>query len=130
VSPTAIRYPARAAARARVLREGGWSSEAIAGFIEREFGARPTRGTVLRWCDPDFAERVDRWRRATNMRANAERWTFRVGGQRPSDEYRTAFVRRLAGEGVSAQAIGKVCGVVFGEPLTRDQVYGLLRRES
>lgn len=130
MSPTAVRHPVRMATRACELREAGWSSGQIAGILEREFGARPTRGTVLRWCDPRFAERVEQWRRASNMNANAKRWTFRVGGSNPSREYREAFVRRLDAEGVSIPDISRVYGVVFGERFSKDQVAWLLRKDA
>src|SRR4051812_42604412 len=52
------------------LKAGGWGDTQIANIIGRENGRRPTRMTVRRWTDPDWAahDRKAERRRQTGMR--------------------------------------------------------------
>jgi hypothetical protein len=55
-------YPAKYSVRARELHAAGWRQFEICALLEKEFGQRPSGRSVLRWCDPDYAEteRFDR----------------------------------------------------------------------
>jgi hypothetical protein len=109
-------------ARARELYDAGWGYRKITRLLANELGVQVSHDTVKRWTDPEFARRARERATARNRRVWSARWEFQLGGARPSDEYRVAFMRRLRSEGVSCAAVGKVCGVVFGQPLTHHQV--------
>jgi hypothetical protein len=116
------RYPVKVAARARELRTLGWSSGRIQRILEQEFGVRPSRQSVLRWADDEYADRVRQQVRAGNLQRWSTMWTFELGGSRPSDEYQEAFIRRLRDQGVPYSSIAKVCNVVFAGRWTEDRV--------
>jgi hypothetical protein len=99
---TSVRHTTLVVARAVELADVGWTAGQIPGVLDRELGVRPTRETVLRWTNARYAERA------------------RV----------RAFIRRLRSEGVPKSSIAKVCTVLFGEPVSRDQVCAVLERAS
>jgi hypothetical protein len=123
---TGTRYQAATLIRAQELHAAGWPIVKIADLLERELGARPCRDTILGWVDPAYAQRRDMRQQRYNTRRWAARWTFQLGGERMSTEYRAAFARRLRDEGVPVESIARVCGVVFGGDWTGDHVRKLI----
>ncbi len=111
---TGRRYPAAAAARARELRDAGWSIDRCRDLIAREFGSRPTFHTFKRWTDPAYQRSRDAdVARRRRLRTD---YSFRlVKGGDATVEYQAAFIRRLRSEGVAVSGIAKVCRVVFSD---------------
>lgn len=106
-----IRHNSRAMHLARTLKEGGWSYGSIQDHLEADFGVRPSRATLRRWCDAEYAERRREQNRRDMHERRAAESSFRLMGSSP--DYRAAFVLRLRHEGV--RDIQEVCRVVFGE---------------
>lgn len=114
----AIRYPAKIAARAREHHEAGWSQKQIVGFIEEEFGVRPADKTIWTWVHPERAARFAAAKRAENFRRGERHRRF----PRLTEEYRQARMIALHEAGMSYIAIAIASRVLWGVPLTEDQV--------
>lgn len=124
-----MNYSAKVVSTARRLRKAGWSYRQIVEILEREHGVKPARQTVMTWTDEEYAERTRETRRRAHRREWRDRWEFKIAtGDRLSQEYREAFVRRLADEGVRPPDIARVTAVVLPEPISEDRVRYLLRR--
>jgi hypothetical protein len=131
MSPTSRRHSVATMARARELRAAGWPWRRIQSILRAELGVEVTRDTLLRWCSEGYAAKKAARVAARNLQVRSESWNFLISGGNTSDEYRLAFMRRLADEGVSCAAIAKVCTVVLGQELTLHQVrYALNGRDE
>lgn len=126
---SSVRYSTLVVRRAIELDKAGWTRNQIPAVLERELGVRPGRDTVQRWIDPAYAEKVRRRMYGVNARRWAGRWRFNFLA-RATPACREEFVRRLHAEGVPKQSIAKCCTVVFGEPVSRDQVRTVLGRAA
>lgn len=126
---TAVRHSTSIMRRANELAEVGWAINDVRRLLHDEFGIRPSRQTIYRWIDPDYAERVRERMREHNARRWAPRWRFNLL-ERATPECRAAFIRRLHDAHVPAPSIAKVCTILFSEPTTRHQVSYLLSKDA
>jgi hypothetical protein len=128
-------YPVATMVRAKELAGRGWYATAIRSILQGEGLGSPCVNTIRRWVDPAYDEAQRRRVRTTMARARAASTVSQSGGPKfrlpiKTEEGQQAFMRVLRAEGVSCSAIGKVCGVVFGERLTDNQVRYMLRGVS
>ena len=122
-------YPVATMLRARELREAGWYATAIRRILTDEGHGSPSLFTIQTWTNRRYLERHHDRMRTRGAARTAERARFRLQGSTPA--YRLEFMRALRAADLSPNAIGKVCGVVFGERLSQDQVrYALEKGED
>lgn len=118
-------YPATLVGRARELHAADWNSTEIARIIARETDGRyqPSRNTVYRWIDPDYAA-AERARKRTGRPKRSRRKAWRFVFDRIEE------MRRL---GMSYRAIAVLVSHDFDLSLTDEQVERMLQgrmRES
>jgi hypothetical protein len=104
--------------RARELGTLGHKPKAIRDVMLDEELPTPDVHTIRRWIDEKYDEAQRQASVQARQRAMASRATFKLtGAQRgaPSLAYRAEFVRLLEREGLTADAIPKVCRVVLGD---------------
>jgi DNA invertase Pin-like site-specific DNA recombinase len=106
--------------RAQQHYAAGWKPTKIRELLTDEGHPVPSLNTIYQWVNPAYRERHRRSTRAAKARAAATGAAFRL----PSNgtEYQRAFMRRLREDGVSCNAIAKVCSIVFGIQVTEHQV--------
>lgn len=97
--------------RARALHEAGWTATEIQRLLVNEGRPQPSLTTVKRWTNPQYAENQRQTVRRCVGSERAKAATFRLSGD--TDHYRRAFIERLCAEGVSRDAIERVCRVVL-----------------
>lgn len=124
---SARRYDTAVMHQARTLYEGGWNVTDITRILKREgVDPSPTFRTVKTWVDPTYYERRLEEDRRAKRRALARemlsgcRFDLQLRGSSP--EYRYARLKALADLGLGMTDVGKVMGIDFGEPLSREQV--------
>lgn len=122
--PPPREYPVATMRRARELRGAGWYPTDIRRILGDEGHRQPSLFTIQQWTNDRYQrDHTERMRRRASERS-AESTSFRLPGS--TDPYRLAFMRELRKAGVPSPSIGKVCGVVFGEPLSAARVRRLL----
>lgn len=108
-------------AQARGLREGGWSTHKIAGFMG------VAQSTVMRWTDDEHLERVTNIRRSLDRQRLAAASAGRLRRSNATPEFRQARMVSLRGLGLSHLAIARVMTFDFPEqPISEDQVASAL----
>ena len=129
---TQPRYTGRVVAFAKSLHEGGWGVTAIRRMVGEEFGVpQPSANAVRLWVDPAWAERRRESQRREMRKRYAADAKFRFSCPNAGTvEYREAFVRRLADEGVSVRSIPRVLAVMFDEPLTYNQCRYIIEEKA
>lgn len=130
-NPHARRYPARAAVRARELRDAGWSLRHITLLIRRELGLPVAQSTVCGWVDEEQARK----QRLRSYNAHRRRWNAKVTGRLGSPhltlDFKLIRLRALHEHGLSASSIARVMSFDFpDQPLTEHQVRYSLRTGS
>jgi hypothetical protein len=110
--------------RAREHGNAGWSRTDIARLLGEEFGHAPCTITIAGWLDEEYAERRRRETRAAKRRQLARKSKPR---RDISPELRLEKMRKLRTAGATLKAIAIVSDVLWGEPLTADQVRYRLR---
>lgn len=121
-------YPVTTMLRAREHHAAGWKVAQIPGLLEREGLGKPSVNTIYLWTNPAYRESRIASMRLRNARVVAQGASFQLHGRSP--EYQLAFMTRLRQEGIPCSSIAKVCRVVLGVNISREQVVGLLRPES
>lgn len=122
--PRSRRYDTRIVARVQELRAAGWSYDKVQDFVEREFGVRPARDTVMKWADPVYAER----RRRNGARHERNRLNARLTGRMPgwsklTPDFRLIRARALReGLGLEFDVVAAVMSFDFDPPVTGRQV--------
>lgn len=121
-------YPVGTMLRAREHHDAGWKTSQIPALLEREGLGRPSVNTIYLWVHPTQHERNVNAMRLRKARMAAQSASFRLSGQ--SAEYHLAFMARLRQEGIPCSSIAKVCRVVLGLDMSREQCRDLLRSRS
>jgi hypothetical protein len=114
---SAVRYPAPIMARARQLREAGWSLAKIQQLVERETGNRPSINTVWCWVVPDAAERQATAKRGPLRARRAGAASFAYPGHR-SPQWKVGRMQALHAAGLSISDVVIVMRVDFGDDLS------------
>jgi hypothetical protein len=105
--------------------EAGWVPHRAAALLARE-GIHVAPSTLARWSKPsERQERAERARKRREWRAKHGRRTL----TRVSDDWKLERMRELHDQRLSFEAIGRVAGVWWGEPLSEVQVAKRLRRK-
>lgn len=122
ISPHARRHPMTVVTQARRFREAGWRPYEIVDLLAQD-GVTVDRTTVVRWTDPESAEKHRR-RKAEFVRERAAKKSGRAWfGRVPSSEFKFARIRALHEEaGMTCGGIARVMAFDFGDPLTDSQV--------
>jgi hypothetical protein len=122
---TGVRYSAKVMARARELREAGWTYAQVADLLHQELGVRPWPETVAYW-----TSETRRRKHLHNSSVSKDRERRANGSakvrQNVTETWKLLRIREMHSTGMSYGAIGKAAGVWWGEPLTRRQVRYLL----
>lgn len=120
--PTGRRYPANVSEFARRLREDGRSYDEVIHALVRR-GYRPSKSTVIYWCDPTFRERhnLKQKRRlypsgkANNVRAADTAWWAKL-----------RRMRKLREAGLSFTAVAAVMNLDFDLELDTEAARAIL----
>ena len=124
MSATRAVYRQEVIDRARQHGEAGWGKTDIARLLADEFGHAPNPITIAGWLDEKYAERRRRETRAAKRRHVARNSKPR---RDISPELRLEKMRKLRRAGATLKAIAIVSDVLWGVPLTSEQVRWQLR---